>query len=457
MRYLVIGGGVAGTTVAENLQIFDQNADVTLISATETVKKVTNLEKKGDVINCFEVIDSSPHHLSYRFICGLVTKCDFRLQTVTLADGKAIPYDKLCIATGARPNVLFPSIPHVVGIRDTESVQDLQNRLKNCKHVTVVGNGGIASEFVFAAKKCQISWVIKDKTITSVFVDSVASKFLLDSLKDITDNNCKPECATVSKRQIYSTVIKQKNASILGSALGPDWYNGISLDGTSSTKQLEIEYGCQIGNVTTCSDESDYNLKVELTNGRTLYSDVLVSATGVIPNSDLFKDQLTLSETDQGIIVDKRMRTSAPNVYAAGDICSIPWKECENWKQMRLWTQALQQGFYTARSMSAPYDEVIEPDMSFELFTHSTKLFGFKVIMLGRFQEWEGCQCFFRISPGLEFVKLVVSNDRVQGALLIGETDLEEVMENLILNQMDISQLGESILDPNIDIEDYFD
>ncbi|KAL5256615.1 hypothetical protein ACHWQZ_G011758 [Mnemiopsis leidyi] len=457
MRYLVLGGGVAGTTVAENLHIFDQTAHVTLISATETVKKVTNLEKKGEVIDSFEVIDSSPHHQCYHFICGLVTKCDFQLQTVTLADGKTFQYDKLCIATGARPNVIFPNIPHVVGIRDTESVQDLQNRLKTCKHVTVVGNGGIASEFVFAAKHCQISWVIKDETITSVFVDSVASKFLLDSMKGENDSNCNPERVAVSKRQIYSTVIKQKNGPVLGSALGPDWYNGFSLDGTSSNKKLEIEYGCQIENVSTCSDDSDYNLKIELTNGQALHSDVLVSATGVIPNSDLFKDQLNLSETDQGIIVDKRMRTSAPNVYAAGDICSIPWKECENWKQMRLWTQALQQGFYTACSMSASDDEVIEPDMSFEIFTHSTKLFGYKVIMLGRYQEWEGCRCYFRISPGLEFVKLVVSNDRIQGALLIGETDLEEVMENLILNQTDISQLGESILDPNIDIEDYFD
>ena len=46
---------------------------------------------------------------------------------------------------------------------------------------------------------------------------------------------------------------------------------------------------------------------------------------------------------------------------------------------------------------------------------------------------------------------------RMQGALLIGETDLEETFENLILSQLDLSQLGERLLDPNIDISDYFD
>lgn len=46
---------------------------------------------------------------------------------------------------------------------------------------------------------------------------------------------------------------------------------------------------------------------------------------------------------------------------------------------------------------------------------------------------------------------------RMQGALLIGETDLEETFENLILSQIDLSQFGEHLLDPNIDISDYFE
>lgn len=43
------------------------------------------------------------------------------------------------------------------------------------------------------------------------------------------------------------------------------------------------------------------------------------------------------------------------------------------------------------------------------------------------------------------------------GAVLIGETDLEETFENLILNQMDLTVYGEELLNPDIDIEDYFD
>lgn len=53
--------------------------------------------------------------------------------------------------------------------------------------------------------------------------------------------------------------------------------------------------------------------------------------------------------------------------------------------------------------------------------------------------------------------KVVLSGGRMVGAVLIGETDLEETFENLILNQMDLTPYGEELLNPNIDIEDYFD
>lgn len=55
----------------------------------------------------------------------------------------------------------------------------------------------------------------------------------------------------------------------------------------------------------------------------------------------------------------------------------------------------------------------------------------------------------------MEYVKVILKDGRMVGAVLIGETDLEETFENLILNQMDISHLD--ILDPRVDLEDYFD
>ena len=52
---------------------------------------------------------------------------------------------------------------------------------------------------------------------------------------------------------------------------------------------------------------------------------------------------------------------------------------------------------------------------------------------------------------------MILQNEHVCGAILIGETDLEETFENLILNQIDVSALGEDLLNPDIEIDDYFD
>ena len=55
----------------------------------------------------------------------------------------------------------------------------------------------------------------------------------------------------------------------------------------------------------------------------------------------------------------------------------------------------------------------------------------------------------------MEYIKLVMREGRLLGAVLIGETDLEETFENLILNQMDLSHLN--LLEPSVDLEDFFD
>lgn len=67
-------------------------------------------------------------------------------------------------------------------------------------------------------------------------------------------------------------------------------------------------------------------------------------------------------------------------------------------------------------------------------------------------------QLTLRCKKGVEFIKIVMVDGRLQGAILIGETGLEETFENLILNQLDLSEIGgANLLDPDVDIEDYFD
>ena len=59
-----------------------------------------------------------------------------------------IKYDKLCLCTGAQPLTLKKDNPFVISIRDTDTVNVLQEKLSRAKKIVVIGNGGIALELV---------------------------------------------------------------------------------------------------------------------------------------------------------------------------------------------------------------------------------------------------------------------------------------------------------------------
>ncbi|CAG5865243.1 unnamed protein product [Menidia menidia] len=433
---------------------------------------------------------------------GSVKSLHTQSRSLETADGRVFGYEKLCICSGGRPKLLTQDNPYVLGIRDTDSVQEFQRRLSKARRIVVVGNGGIALELVYEVEGCEVVWAVKDKAIGNTFFDPGAAQFFIPSLEAQ-----KPEAATPCKRPRYTTedqphTFTAESSSRVrgdaptgpGSALGPDWHGGLELRGAQQvSRRVSVEYQCEVQRVLTPGEllhyqgppqqgppprggggdsprappphhygGGDWPVGVLLTNGRTVGCDLVVSATGVEPNTEPFLhgNQFCLA-ADGGLQVDDHMRTSEPDVFAAGDVCSACWEPSALWQQMRLWTQARQMGWYAGRCMAANIlSEPIELDFCFELFSHITKFFNYKVVLLGKFNG-QGLgpnhELLVRCTKGREYVKVVLSGGRMVGAVLIGETDLEETFENLILNQMDLTPYGEELLNPNIDIEDYFD
>jgi len=104
-------------------------------------------------------------------------------------------------------------------------------------------------------------------------------------------------------------------------------------------------------------------------------------------------------------------------------------------------------------------------DLAFnwDLFSHATTLLGRPVILLGRFKgqglglENVDFRVLMRVEPDKEYIKLILYNNRLVGAALIGNTDLAETFYNLILNQFNLTDLIDHLLDPDIDLDAYFD
>jgi hypothetical protein len=168
------------------------------------------------------------------------------------------------------------------------------------------------------------------------------------------------------------------------------------------------------------------------------------------------------------------MRTSCADVFCAGDAADCQWGHLDSdggashWFQKRLWTQARTLGAFAGRCMSLGlYDS--DPSLSLQgfnldLFAHCTTFFNKKVVLLGRYNG-QGLErdsvsdmtSYQRVDSNNTFIRVLLRQGMMVGAIIIGDTDLEETFENLIMNGTDLSMFGPHVLDPDFDIEEYFD
>ncbi|XP_076348850.1 pyridine nucleotide-disulfide oxidoreductase domain 1 [Tachypleus tridentatus] len=447
-------------------------------SCARNVRKITRTLENFDVEEkpSIQLEHECPN---VQVIHALVTKLDSLHHELFLSDGSVVMYSKLCICTGGRPKLITRGNPYVLGIRDTETIKLFQERLGNSKRIVVVGNGGIAIELVYEIENCQVVWAIKHNSIGSTFFDAGAAEFFLPQLQSDTSAENKPLKRT--KYTVCDKTKKQKSCDAVGSALGPDWATDVIMKGKAEhIHDIHVEYRCEVEAILTPDElleqklipeglvlksgsfDGSWPVYVKLTNGKVYGCDFVVSATGVVSNVEPFLpgNQFELSE-DGGLNVNDQLQTSIPDVYAAGDVCTCTWTPAEHWFQMKLWTQGKQMGHYAARCMASHLrGELAVLDFCFELFAHVTQFFGYKVVLLGLYNG-QGLggdyEILVRVTKGEEYVKVILKDGRMMGAVLIGDTDLEETFENLILNQMDLSTYGDELLNPNIDIEDYFD
>lgn len=493
---VVVGGGIAGISCIEALfqdynKIDPQYDRIVLVSESRLVKRITNYELTGRQLEKFEVreddIDelrsNAPQGLKLDSIVGTVQKVDATKKIVIIVefDSKTgdrvetnpefeLSYDILCLCTGSKPRKFEMDLnqgncitDRVIVIRDTTSVIDLKEKLSDCRRLVIVGNGGISLELVNKISDCEKVWIIRDESIGYTFFDSGAAKFLLDTLKRQGQN------VVNNSRKISYAATPGFSSARHGAALGPDWCQNLDLHGKNLTdSKLDIIYKDEVASISHVISNNDFPLLVKTKQGTEIYCDLVVLAIGVTPNMlEVIGETLETSVTDCGILIDEQMRTSVRGIYAAGDVVSCDrWPANELWFQMRLWSQARQMGFYAGRCIAAHiYKQDPSIYFNFECFTHCTSFFGYQLVLLGRYNcqstgddKFEKYEVIARVDPGKDYVKLLIKdNGKIIGAVLVGDSGLEETIENLIHDQIDVSAYKDQLLDNTVDIEDYFD
>ena len=256
--FAIIGGGISGVSCAESIAFLAPEEKIVLISASPVIKKVTNIVALGKTLEQFDVEETPSSFLTSSYplidvIHDIAKEVDINKKIIITDSGKIITFKKLCVCSGARPKMICENNSRVIGIRDTESVANFVQKLKDAKKIIVVGNGGIATELVHEIKGVDIVWVIKDKHISATFVDAGAAEFFQEKLseKDVETEN-KP-----MKRIRYTVTNKQTLKE--GPALGPDWHSNFQFKDNKLSNSVLIECQSEILKIIDPSESNNIN------------------------------------------------------------------------------------------------------------------------------------------------------------------------------------------------------
>ncbi|WP_159013497.1 NAD(P)/FAD-dependent oxidoreductase [Acidisoma sp. S159] len=220
-------------------------------------------------------------------------------KAVKFSNGTALSYAFLLLATGAIPRRLPMAEPsrHCVYFRTYDDAVAIRSRLGPGLRVVIVGGGFIGLELAASARQCGASVTVIE-----------------------------------AQPRILMRGVPAEIAATIG----------------ARHERAEVEIVCGVG-LADIVDDSD-SVTFTLSNGRMVEADLAVIGVGATPVIDLAKAAgLTI---ENGIAVDSNMRTSDPNIFAAGDCCSFPLA-IYGGRRVRLeaWRSAQEHGTLAARNM----------------------------------------------------------------------------------------------------------
>jgi NADPH-dependent 2,4-dienoyl-CoA reductase/sulfur reductase-like enzyme/nitrite reductase/ring-hydroxylating ferredoxin subunit len=301
-KIVIVGGGAAGFAAAEMLRRRDYGGSIVMVShdAAPPVDR-PNLSKDylaGSAPEDWLPLRPDDFYAASKIDLRLDTEVvaiDTRQRQVRCAGGAILPYDRLLLATGAEPVRLpIPGAdqPHVHTLRSLADSRAIIAAAAGARRALVIGASFIGLEAAAALRA------------RNVEVHVVA-----------------PEGRPMER--------------VLGPQLG------------DFIRALHEEHGVifHLGETVTAIDGRRATLK----SGGTIEADVVVVGVGVRPRLALAEQAgLTM---DRGVVVDAYLRTSVPDIYAAGDIARWPDPHSGGAIRVEHWVVAERQGQTAARNM----------------------------------------------------------------------------------------------------------
>lgn len=419
-RYLIIGNGAAGVTAAETIRRRDPAGEITIVSA----EPHPMYSRPGlayvllDVISPKQVIARQPEWYSRQrveLVYGRAVQLDPTRQQVKLDTGKVLAYDRLLIATGARatpPPYAGSELEGVVYLDTFDGTNELIRLAKKARRAVVIGGGITALELTegLAHHDVETHYLSRKNNLWSALLNDQESKL-------------------VERQMIHHGALihyQREIAEIIGR------------DGRVAA--------------------------VKTTKGEEIPCEIVGVAVGVKPNLGLVKG--TPLEIDRGLLTDEYLQTNIPGVYAAGDCAQIYDAWSGEKRVDSLWPTAVASGRVAAQNMlglRTPYVKGVPFNAALLFGLHLTAIGQvaaagrddaeaeeLSFISRGASEVWTSSSGSGYTSAwaddGTSSQRLILRNNTIAGALLLGNQRLADPLRDLIDRRVDISHIKDRLL-----------
>ncbi len=290
--FVILGNGAAGLSAAEAIR--ERNGTCTVIMVTDEPYLSYNrpmLTKSLESLkNAEEIAIHDREWYENNKITNILgvraVKLDTAAKTIILGDGSLLKYDKCIYALGSEcfiPPITGADKPEVVAVRRMDDVLRIRALSERVKNTVVIGGGVLGLEAAWGMYRCG----------SRVTVLEVADKLMVRQLDDVGG-------------ELLANVIVDAG-----------------IDFRINAAITEV-----IGNGTVTG--------VKLEDGTVYPADLVIISAGVSANTALAKEAGITAE--RSVLVNERMETSAPGVYACGDCAQY------NGVNYAIWPQALEMG-----------------------------------------------------------------------------------------------------------------
>ena len=401
MKYLIIGNSVSAVAAIEGIRGQDKEGEITVISNEPYYNYSRPLISYflGEKVLLKDMPFRSKDFYEKNKIKLILNvnadRVDTKNKYVVLSDKRKLNFDKLLIASGGAP------IVSEIKNSDSNSVFTFTNlndavklkkyiKTKKVKKAAVLGGGLIGLKVTEALIELGVKVTIielADRILAGSF-DKKASNIIQKALEKIG-------CGLITDNTV-SEIIKEKNGKIK---------------------------------------------KLVLKNKKTLDTDLLVTAIGVIPNIKLAEEAGL--KTDKGILVDAYMQTNVKDIYAAGDCASARDLLLSVNRPIAIWPAAARQGKVAGCNMAG-----VRKKYAGSFAMNSVELCGIPTISGGitcSLKKEDRILEYYNEEKQI-YKKVVLRDNRIIGAIFVGDIERAGLYIGLIKDKVNVAAFKDCLL-----------